>query len=102
VFASGAGSNALALLQAGRELAPAVALPLLVCDQPTAPVLGKLEDFAVEAALIVRDIDKKTHEDNILERLREARIDWIFLAGYMRLLSSAFVQQWQRWHGGAQ
>lgn len=102
VFASGAGSNALALLQAGRELAPAVALPLLICDQPTAPVLGKLEGFAVESALSVRDIDKKMHEANILERLQEARIDWIFLAGYMRLLSPAFVQQWQRWHGGAQ
>ena len=102
ILASGTGSNAVALLEAGRALAPAVALPLLISDQPAVLVLGKLARFDVESALIERDDGRSAHEASILARLRRARADWIFLAGYMRLLSPAFVDQWQRWHGGAQ
>lgn len=101
LFASGTGSNAVALLQAGRQWTPTVRLPLLVCDQPQAPVLSKLGEFDVESALIVRDNGRSAHEDAILRILREQQLDWIFLAGYMRLLSPGFVQQWRAWHGGA-
>lgn len=102
LFASGTGSNALALLRAGRELAPAVRLSELICDRADAPILDKLTDFDVKSHLIERNDGKKEHEAAILRILRAARADWIFLAGYMRLLSPDFVQQWRRWHGGAQ
>lgn len=101
LFASGNGSNALALLEAGRKLAPKVQLPLLVCDQPAAPILGKLSNFEVKSQLIERKAGKIAHESAILQALKDARADWIFLAGYMRLLSADFVRQWQRWHGDA-
>ena len=102
LFASGTGSNAVALLQTGRELAPAVRLPLLVCDQSSAPVLKKIDDFDVQSFVIERETSRNVHEASILKALQEARADWIFLAGYMRLLSPDFVRQWRDWHGGAQ
>lgn len=102
LFASGTGSNALALLRVGRELAPAVRLSELICDRADAPILDKLTDFDVKSHLIERNDGKKEHETAILHILRAARADWIFLAGYMRLLSPDFVQQWRCWHGGAQ
>lgn len=100
LLASGTGSNALALLRAGQAL-PGVQLPLLVCDQPAAPVLHKVAAFGAQPLLVERNGGRQAHEAAIAAALRAARADWIFLAGYMRLLSPGFVQQWRQWHGGA-
>jgi phosphoribosylglycinamide formyltransferase-1 len=101
VFASGTGSNALALLEASQRLAPAVEIPLLICDQPQAPILQKLAPFPTAPVLVERTAGRSAQEAAILQHLTCQRVDWIFLAGYMRLLSPDFVQQWQRLHGGA-
>ena len=53
ILASGNGSNALALLRTAQEVCDAVQVPLLICDQPQAPVLEKLagqEQFTTEFA----------------------------------------------------
>jgi phosphoribosylglycinamide formyltransferase-1 len=101
LFASGTGSNALALLEEAARLAPAVAIPLLICDQAQAPVLQKLAPFPTTPVLLERTGARAEHEAAILHALTAQRVDWIFLAGYMRLLSPEFVQCWQRLHGGA-
>lgn len=101
LFASGTGSNALALLEEATRLAPAVEIPLLISDQPQAPILHKLAPFPTAPVLVARTGTRSEHETAILQRLTQHRIDWIFLAGYMRLLSPEFVQHWQRLHGGA-
>jgi phosphoribosylglycinamide formyltransferase-1 len=35
--------------------------------------------------------DRQAHDRAIVKCLREARVDWVCLAGYMRLLSAVFV-----------
>jgi phosphoribosylglycinamide formyltransferase-1 len=36
--------------------------------------------------------DRKAHDEAIVQRLREAGVEWVCLAGYMRLLSSVLIE----------
>lgn len=93
VLASGRGSNARALL----EQQAAGALPIepvcVVCNVPGAGVLQIAEEFGVEAVLV----DHKTFatraafDSHVVNLLQERHVDWVVLAGFMRLLSPGFV-----------
>jgi len=95
-MASGSGTNFEHLvleIQAGRIDAEAA---LLVCDKPGAGVLARAQKLAVPFALVDRKAfaSKEAFEEEILKRLEAAKPDFIILAGYMRILSDAFVLRW--------
>lgn len=102
IFASGSGSNALNLLRASLELEDRVQISLVISDNPDAPVLSKASAFPTKTLLIEKTESRKAHESEILNVLKNHQIDWIFLAGYMRLLSPDFVNTWKRLHAGAE
>lgn len=102
IFASGNGSNALNLLKASLELKSQIQIPVLISDNPEAAILAKASQFPVQTLLIEKVDNRKSHEAEILTALKEHQIDWICLAGYMRLLSSDFVNIWKTLHGGAE
>lgn len=102
IFASGNGSNALNLLRASLELKSQIQIPLLISDNPEAAILAKASQFPTQILLIEKTDTRKSHEAEILTALKEYRIDWICLAGYMRLLSSDFVNTWKSLHEGAE
>ncbi|WII73220.1 phosphoribosylglycinamide formyltransferase [Bdellovibrio sp. 22V] len=102
IFASGTGSNALALIQKCQSFSEQkVEVTFVLSDKKDAPVLKKAQDAGVQNFLVEKNTTKKEHENLKLNLLREFRIDWIFLAGYMRLLSSDFLHTFAQWHGGA-
>lgn len=94
VLASGAGTNAQALLEASArgELAGGK-VAVVVSDRPEAPVLERARRAGVEALFV----DPAPHPDrdsycNALEKeLEEREIGLVCLAGFMRILSPAFV-----------
>ncbi|MDR9857748.1 phosphoribosylglycinamide formyltransferase [Paenibacillus sp. VCA1] len=97
VFASGEGSNFQALAEAanagklgGAEIA------LLVCDKPSAPVVGRAERLGIPAFLFKpKDYDsREAYEREIVEQLEEHRVDLVVLAGYMRLLTPVIVEKY--------
>ncbi len=93
VFASGNGSNFQAIIDAigRREINASVVL--MVCDQPDAPVIGRAARAGVPLLVVRRrDFpDKRAFEARILAACREAAVDFIFLAGYMRLLGKTLL-----------
>lgn len=91
IFASGTGSNAEALIHQALELRDAVKISFVLSDQPQAGVLARAEALNVPTYVVPRRGDRITQESEILNLLREHAIDWIFLAGYMRLLSADFL-----------
>jgi len=95
VFASGRGSNFSAIARSIKSGKIQACLSLLVCDNPGAAVLDKAKRAGVKAALVKRyDFSlSKDFEGAIIDLLRENKIELIVLAGYMRLLSPAFVQE---------
>ncbi|WP_413568524.1 phosphoribosylglycinamide formyltransferase [Bdellovibrio sp. HCB117] len=103
LFASGTGSNAMALVAKAQELSKEkIDVAFVLSDKSAAPVLEKAQNAGVRTYLVEKKTDRKTHESEVLKLLREYHIDWIFLAGYMRLLSADFIQQFRHWHAGAE
>jgi len=97
VFASGRGTNFGAIVRAGKKGKINANISLLVCDNPAAGVIGKAKRAGVEVFLIKREdfASKKDFEERIIQRLDEAGIDLIVLAGFMRMLSPEFVQKFK-------
>lgn len=100
IFASGTGSNAEALIRQAQELPGKIQVSFVLSDQPQAGVLGKAAALDVPTHVIPRRGDRVTQEAEILQLLRERSIDWIFLAGYMRLLSAEFLRAFATMHEG--
>lgn len=93
IFASGEGSNFTALRQAfTREKMP-VEVALLVCDHQNVPVLQRAENEGVPTMVVnFRDYpDKASAEAVIAARLAAEQIDFILLAGYMRIIGPTLL-----------
>ncbi|WP_027417433.1 phosphoribosylglycinamide formyltransferase [Aneurinibacillus terranovensis] len=95
VFASGSGSNFAAILQAIREdWLTDTEVALLVCDKPGAHVIDRADAYGVPTFVFQpkQYADKAEFEKEILARLREAGVELIVLAGYMRLIGETLLQ----------
>jgi phosphoribosylglycinamide formyltransferase-1 len=98
VFASGRGSNFLAIVKAIKSGKLKKAnLALLVSDNPNAPVVFKAKKLKVKVVLVRPDIfsTKKDFEARVIQHLIENKIALIVLAGFMRILSSDFVRAYK-------
>lgn len=94
VFASGTGSNFQAMME---DPALPCDIVRLVCDKPGAPVIGKAENYGLNTFVFsANDYENKaTYEQEIVDVLRQDGIEWIFLAGYMRLLGETLLNQFE-------
>lgn len=100
IFASGTGSNAMALIQKAKQFVDnELEISFVLSDKAQASVLEKAKNAGVRTYLVEKKQNKEHHENEILGLIREHRIDWILLAGYMRLLSANFLTQLSGWHG---
>lgn len=94
VFASGTGSNFEALIKAEKL---ACEIVLLVCDKPQAKVLEKAETFHVPTFVFqAKDYPSKdVYEQKIIDQLREKDVEWVFLAGYMRIVGPVLLRAFE-------
>jgi len=97
VFASGRGSNLASLLGAfpPSDAEPLAAVRLVISDRATAAALERARAVGVPAAHVPFGRDRERFESGAEALLREHGIDMICLAGFMRVLSPAFVTRWQ-------
>ena len=97
VLLSGRGSNFLALhaaIERGEIPARIVTVLSNIAD---APGLAKARELGIPAEAIPSQGQPRTiQEGKVLEALRRADAEWVCLAGYMRLLSPAFVSAFPR------
>jgi phosphoribosylglycinamide formyltransferase-1 len=99
IFASGAGSNALNLIQAGSSLSE-VKVTCLVVDTETSPLpeILKTKHPEIKIYKILPDSSLKgkerklEHEKRIVLALQEEKVEWILLAGYMRILGTTLLK----------
>lgn len=97
VFISGGGSNMLALAKAASEPDFPTEIIGVVSDKADAGGLAKAAALGIPAFSFVRkDYESKdAHEAAILSALENLSPDIICLAGYMRLLSAAFIKRYE-------
>ena len=89
IFASGTGTNFEAIAENIEKGVLDASIELLVVDQKRAKVIEKGKRHCVETLVLSpRDFDSKSdYERAILKRLEEKKVEWIILAGYMRIVS---------------
>ena len=94
VLISGRGSNLQALIDAHAAGTLGGAVVVVVSNVAGAAGLERARAKGIAAHTCEhRGLPRADHEALVLELLRAARVDLVCLAGYMRLLSAAFVQQ---------
>jgi phosphoribosylglycinamide formyltransferase-1 len=98
VFCSGNGSNFQAIAEAERrgEIKKG-RVALMVCDNPSAYAIERAKQMNVPVFVIQRNVftNKQEFEETIIKRLQESNVDLIVLAGYMRPVSSNFVNKYK-------
>jgi phosphoribosylglycinamide formyltransferase 1 len=94
VLASGSGTNLQALLDA--DLTPAY-VALVIVNVADAPAFARATRRGVTSLMIehAHYSGRNDFEQAISDALNAAKIEWIVLAGFMRVLSSGFVDRYR-------
>jgi formyltetrahydrofolate-dependent phosphoribosylglycinamide formyltransferase len=96
ILISGRGSNMMALAEAARDPACPYAVALVASDKPAAPGLAWAAEQGIATfAQSPKGMPKAEYEAAIDAALRDAGVETIALAGYMRLLTDDFVGRWR-------
>ncbi|MDR7473899.1 MAG: phosphoribosylglycinamide formyltransferase [Armatimonadota bacterium] len=95
VLVSGYGSNLQALLDAAAAGAP-YTVAVVIANIAGAPALERARRAGVPAHLVEhRGRSRREFEADLLRLLREARVDLVCLAGFLRILSPWFVSHFR-------
>jgi phosphoribosylglycinamide formyltransferase-1 len=95
VLISGSGTNMAALLYASRMPGAAYEIVLVASNDPEAAGLKLAQAEGVPTfALSHKGADRAAHDASMDQAIRAGGAEYIALAGYMRVLGSAFVTAW--------
>ena len=93
ILLSGRGSNFVAIADnVQRGLIPAQ-ISAVISNRPEAPGLDHARKLGLNALSIPsKGKPREQHDQEVIAALREAKVDLVCLAGYMRLLSPEFIR----------
>ncbi len=96
ILLSGRGSNFEAIARNVLSGALACDIGVVFSNRPDASGLSRARElgFACEA-LASAGTERTQFDSQVVDLLKQHRIDWVCLAGYMRLLSGGFVSQFR-------
>ena len=95
ILISGRGSNMAALIEAAREADCPYEVALVVSNVPDAPGLDLAAVNGIpQFALSHKGLPRAEFDMLVDGALRDAGVEYVALAGYMRLLSPGFVAKW--------
>ena len=94
VFISGTGSNLKNLIKFSKLVKSPISIEQIISDNPKAKGLKFGKYFKIKTAVYnFRNINKA--EKEILSDLRKKKINFICLAGFMKILSKKFIQNFR-------
>jgi phosphoribosylglycinamide formyltransferase-1 len=97
VLISGRGSNLLALIEAAKQRSYPAEISLVVSNRAEAPGLSHARSAGIEAAIIdhtAHGKERQAFEEAMQKLLVERHIEFVCLAGFMRLLTPWFISRW--------
>lgn len=95
ILISGRGSNMEAILKACAAPDYPASAALVLSDRADARGLETARAAGVAAEHVPHPGSKPAFEAALTARLKDARVDLICLAGFMRMLSADFVEEWR-------
>lgn len=93
VLISGRGSNLAALLEHQHKGDLYVDIAFVGSDNPEAKGLEIASSAGIKTILLPYERGKVFAENCLIEALEKHEVEWIVLAGFMRILSSRFVER---------
>ena len=99
ILISGRGSNMEALIAAAAQPAYPAQIVLVLSNRPDAAGLARANSAGIATKIVDQALYPKNRdafERAIQDQLERHRVEIVCLAGFMRLLSPAFVE---KWHG---
>src|SRR5664279_609768 len=97
VLISGRGSNMAALIEAAKDMNYPAEIALVVSNRPDAGGLAIARAAGIETEIVDHAAfgkDRAGFDGALQAQLTSHRIDLVCLAGFMRLLTPAFVGLW--------
>jgi phosphoribosylglycinamide formyltransferase-1 len=96
ILISGRGSNMQALIEACGDQAYPAEIVVVISNVPGAPGLARAAAAGISTLVIDHRAyaDRSAFEDALHAALLARRVDLVCLAGFMRLLTDAFVGRW--------
>lgn len=99
ILISGRGSNMRALIEAARAPNYPGQIALVLSNRPEAAGLEIARGYGIPTTVIdqapLKDQPRETYDDALHAALTTANIEVVCLAGFMRILSTAFVRKWE-------
>lgn len=94
IFASGSGTNFEAIYQAIADGVLDATIALVVVDRMDAKVIEKARSKQIETLVIhPKDFNSKDEfEEKIVSACKKRQVEWIVLAGYMRICSTVLLE----------
>lgn len=94
VFASGFGSNFQAIIEAVRQQTLNADIALLVSDNPSSKAVERANAAGIDAfTFCAKDYaGKVAYEQAVLAELKARQVDYIVLAGYMRIIGKTLLE----------
>ncbi|HTX91442.1 MAG TPA: formyltransferase family protein, partial [Anaerolineales bacterium] len=95
VLISGNGGNLQAILDACREGELSAQVVAVVANKPDAFGLARAQRAGTPAVVLEKskDQDRRAYDAVLADRVAAFAPDWIVLAGWMRILTSAFLDR---------
>ncbi|MDR1515222.1 MAG: phosphoribosylglycinamide formyltransferase [Synergistaceae bacterium] len=95
ILISGNGTNMVEIVHARKRGALDADIALVISDNPNAPGLGKAKKLGCRTfvAEYAAGAPREENERSIVEAIEQNNVDWIVLAGFMRILSASFVRR---------
>ncbi|WP_114769851.1 phosphoribosylglycinamide formyltransferase [Microvirga subterranea] len=97
ILISGRGSNMASLIEAARAPGYPAEVALVLSNRPDAEGLVRAREAGIEALAIDHKAysTRESFEQALDAALRERGIEFVCLAGFMRVLTNWFVERWQ-------
>ena len=97
ILLSGRGSNFEAIADSIDAGSLDAEIAIVISNNPNAPGLESARNRGLRAEYLrSRRIEREAYDRLVVERLRDAQVDLVVLAGFMRLLSAYFVSEYPR------
>lgn len=99
ILVSGSGSNMAALIEAANAPDYPAQIALVIANVPDAPAIEKAKRAGVEIVVVDHrpfGADRQAVETAMHQALLAHAIDFVAMAGFMRILSPFFVDKWRQ------
>ncbi|KAA0546366.1 phosphoribosylglycinamide formyltransferase [Bacillus sp. BGMRC 2118] len=97
VFASGSGTNFQSIVDSTKSGSLSATVKVLICDKKEARVIERAKAEGIPAiVLTLKEFPSKIeYEQAILTQLKQYEIEWVILAGYMRLIGETLLHAYE-------